>query len=97
MQFLYALKILFPEYIALFLILMALGPTATVLAYDLFLRGYWAFDAGHIDLEHEWMKRGVTEKVAIAGKYVNEVKNGNVVNRIDDVQYEEQVIARVYC
>lgn len=77
------------------LIFMALGPTATVLAYDLFLRGYWAVDAGHIDLEYEWMKLGTTEKIKIAGKYVNEVKSGNEVEVIQDEEMLKQVIAQV--
>lgn len=62
------------------LILMALGPTATVLAYDLFLCGYQAVDIGHIDLEYEWMKRGVMEKIIIPGRYVNEVDGGHAVS-----------------
>lgn len=77
------------------LIFMALGPTATVLAYDLFQRGYWAVDAGHIDLEYEWMKLGTTEKVKISGKYVNEVKNGNMVDSIQDEKMLSQVVAKV--
>lgn len=77
------------------LIFMALGPTATVLAYDLFQRGYWAVDAGHIDLEYEWMKLGATEKVKISGKYVNEVKNGNMVDTIQDEKMLSQVVAKV--
>lgn len=77
------------------LIFMALGPTATVLAYDLFQRGYWAVDAGHIDLEYEWMKLGTTEKVKIPGKYVNEVKNGNVVSSIQDEEMLGQIVAKV--
>lgn len=31
------------------LILIALGMTATVLAYDLSKAGFWAIDIGHID------------------------------------------------
>lgn len=77
------------------LIFMALGPTATVLAYDLFKRGYWAVDAGHIDLEYEWMKLEAAEKVKIPGKYVNEVKDGNRVERIPDEEFAKQIIARV--
>lgn len=77
------------------LIFMALGPTATVLAYDLFQRGYWAVDAGHIDLEYEWMKLGATEKVKISGKYVNEVKNGNMVDVIQDEEMLSQIVAKV--
>ena len=77
------------------LIFMALGPTATVLAYDLFKRGYWAMDAGHIDLEYEWMKQGASKKTAIKGKYVNEVKGGNVVDNTSDKEYISEIIARV--
>ena len=77
------------------LIFMALGPTATVLAYDLFKRGYWAFDAGHIDVEYEWMKLRATEKVKIAGKYVNEVKDGNRVDSVFDDKVLKQIIASI--
>lgn len=78
------------------LILMALGPTATVLAYDLFYRGYQAVDIGHVDLEYEWMKLGTTEKVIIPGRYVNEVKGGDIVS--DDginQTYYKQIIYSV--
>lgn len=54
------------------LILLALGPTATVMAYELAKDGYWAVDIGHIDIEYEWMKMGVDHKVAVPGKYTNE-------------------------
>lgn len=77
------------------LIFLALGPTATVLAYDLFLDGFWAVDAGHIDLEYEWMRLGVTEKVAISGKYVNEVSGGNQVADVTDEVYDSQIIGKV--
>lgn len=77
------------------LIFMALGPTATILAYELFQRGYWAVDAGHIDLEYEWMKLEATEKVKISGKYVNEVEKGNVVDVIWDEEMLSQVVAKV--
>lgn len=36
------------------LILIALGPTATILAYDLAKEGYQAIDIGHVDVEYEW-------------------------------------------
>ncbi len=77
------------------LIFMALGPTATVLAYDLYKCGYWAFDAGHIDIEYEWMKQKTVEKALIKGKYVNEVKGGNVVDDINDDEYFSQIICNL--
>ena len=36
------------------LFILALGPMATVLAYDLARLGYRALDLGHIDIEYEW-------------------------------------------
>lgn len=77
------------------LIMIALGPTASVLAFDLFKLGFWAFDCGHIDIEYEWMKHNVKEKTAIHGKYVNEVDNGNIVYDIDDKQYFNEIISTV--
>lgn len=62
------------------LILIALGMTATVLAYDLAKKGFWAIDIGHIDVEYEWYKLGVNDKVALKGKYVNEVPDGRKVS-----------------
>ncbi len=40
------------------LILIALGPTTKILAYDLFLLGYRVIDIGHLDLEYEMLRRG---------------------------------------
>ena len=37
------------------LFLVALGPTATVLAYDLSKIGYQAIDIGHIDISFVWV------------------------------------------
>ena len=74
------------------LILIALGMTATVLAYDLAQKGYRAIDIGHIDVEYEWLLQGATEKVAIDGKYVNEVAEGTNVSEYIDPIYESQII-----
>jgi glycosyltransferase family protein len=56
------------------LILIALGPTATVLAYDLARLGYQALDLGHVDIEYEWYRMGVTRKVQVEGKHTNEAE-----------------------
>ncbi|MBU4465609.1 MAG: DUF1792 domain-containing protein, partial [Actinobacteria bacterium] len=37
-----------------------LGPTATVLAYDLHRAGYRALDLGHIAKSYDWWLRGRT-------------------------------------
>lgn len=54
------------------LILISLGPTATILAYDLNAVGMQAIDIGHLDVEYNWFLMKATEKVSIVGKYVNE-------------------------
>lgn len=40
------------------LIIAILGPTATILAYDLALKGYQALDLGHIAKSYDWYKKG---------------------------------------
>ena len=75
--------------------LISLGPSATVLAYDLAKAGYQAVDTGHIDLEYEWFLRNVKERVIIADKYVNEVLGGRVSGFLEDDRYQGQIIARI--
>lgn len=77
------------------LIMLALGPTATVLAYDLAKRGMQALDIGHVDIEYEWFLRGSTSKIAIPGKYTNEAADGNKVADCEDPLYLSQIIAKV--
>lgn len=77
------------------LILIALGPTATVLAYDLSNLGYQALDIGHIDIEYEWFRRGVDKKVVIDGKFTNEATGGAVIESIFNQEYENQVIKTI--
>lgn len=74
------------------LILIALGPTATVLAYDLGVEGYQAIDVGHVDIEYEWYLLKAKEKVAIDGKFVNEVNNSKEDNTLDDASYKKSII-----
>ena len=64
------------------LILIALGPTATVLAYDLGNKGYHALDIGHIDIEYEWYLKGDThmdKPLPVEGKFTNEAVGGHDV------------------
>lgn len=77
-------------------ILLALGPTATVMAYELAQMGYQALDLGHCDIEYEWYCMGAVKKVAIQGKYTNEAKNGRIVdNSTVDDDYLSQIIKRI--
>ena len=78
------------------MIMLALGPTATVLAYDLYKKGYRVIDIGHVDIEYEWFLRKATEKIKIETKYVTEVKDGeNNIQDIQDEKYEKEIIARI--
>jgi len=74
------------------LIILAIGPTATVMAYDLSKLGYQALDLGHIDIEYEWFLQRAKEKVAIKHKYVNETIDGRCPDDVDDVEYNNQII-----
>ena len=73
-----------------YLFIIALGPTATVLAYDLSREGFQAIDMGHIDIEYEWFLRQSSSKIAIAGKYVNEchARGGSIYSAV----YQSQII-----
>lgn len=79
------------------LMLLALGPTATVLAYDLHREGYQAVDMGHIDLIYEKYLRKESDlyKVKIPYKYcsADERIAGRQIEKITDPEYLSQVIA----
>lgn len=81
------------------LILIALGPTATVLSYDLALMGFHAVDIGHVDIEYEWFLQRSSVKIPINNKFIGEIVNGTHVN--DEIEgnykrkYEEEIIIRI--
>ena len=54
------------------LILIALGPTATVLASDFAKHNMQAIDIGHVDIEYCWYLQKCKKKIPIKGKFVNE-------------------------
>ena len=76
--------------------LISLGPTATVLSFELSKSGIRCIDTGHIDIEYEWMLSNAQSKIAIAGKNVNEAgivssDNGQLV----DESYSTQIISHI--
>ncbi len=79
------------------LIMIALGPTATILAHDLANDGFWALDIGHIDVEYMWFKTGATSKEALPGKFVNEATEQNemAVSEQDHLIYANSIIAEI--
>ncbi len=78
------------------LFLIALGPTAGVLAYDLMKEGYQAIDIGHVDLEYEWFLAGKGKRVPVPQKYNNEVQGGHLVQDCNDPLYISQVIDCIF-
>ena len=76
------------------LVLLALGPTATVLAADLCTLGYQALDIGHLDIEYEWFLRGAVGKIPIPGKFVNEAGAGRGVGEMENEHYLSEIVCR---
>ena len=76
------------------LILIALGPTATVLAYDLTKYGYQAIDIGHADIEYEYYLRNSTpwNKMKIKHKFGVRINRVQDVEKITDKNYLNQII-----
>jgi glycosyltransferase family protein len=77
------------------LVLIALGPTATAMAYDVAKQGYQALDIGNIDIEYEWYLRKAEYKEKIPGKYTSEVPGGRQVEDIFNREYTDQIIKRI--
>lgn len=79
-----------------YVVLLALGPTATVLAYDLCKEGIQAVDCGHLDIEYEWFIQETPVRTNIPTKAVNEYwDNGlDVVNEVT-ANYEKEIICRI--
>lgn len=76
------------------MVILALGPTATVLASELSCKGIQALDIGHVDIQYEWFLTGQAYK-PVANKYVNEVTGANTVEACEDQQYLSQIVATV--
>lgn len=57
------------------LIILALGPTSAVLAYDLAKTGYRALDLGYLELEYHFFLMQATEESQIAGIKISTVES----------------------
>lgn len=79
------------------LVLLALGPTATILASDLADKNIRAIDIGHLDIEYEWYLRKAKEHEIVLGKFTNEAEKGNIVDDCQDQWYLSQIVARICC
>ncbi len=80
------------EYVDDRIILIMLGPTAKVLAYELSLEGYQAIDIGHVDSEYEWFKMGAMSKVKLDHKHTAEHNFDENITFCDDEKYNNEII-----
>lgn len=74
------------------LILLSLGPTATILAYEIGNIGIQCIDIGHVDIEYEWFLKKAKIKVPVQGKFVNEARTYKPIADIIDENYKKQII-----
>lgn len=75
--------------------LLALGPTATVLAYDLSqMTQLQALDIGHVDLEYEWYLTGAKKREHVAHRYVAELDESDD-GVLHDEKYDQEIIAKI--
>ncbi len=74
------------------LILIALGPTATVLAYDLCKKGYQAVDFGHISEEYECFLR---KETPLELKSMGRDSTMKHASNPDDPEYKKQIIRKI--
>ena len=80
------------QYVENRLILCMLGPTAKILSYNLFRKGYRVLDIGHIDSEYEWMKMGADTKVKFNHKHTAEHNFDQDIEFIEDETYNDQIL-----
>ena len=81
-----------------YLILISLGPTATILAHYLTKHGYQAIDIGHADIQYELFLKNATKHFQIPYKFVNEYDEGrNEHSLVDapDKKYYDQIIEKI--
>lgn len=69
------------------LILVILGPVATVMAHDLAKMDYWAVDIGQLDVEYEWFLRGVKTRCDIPYKTVSEITQYGGIETKEESEY----------
>ena len=74
------------------LILISLGPTATVLSYDLAIAGYQAIDIVQLDHEYEWYLKKAVVRVEIENKMVSELSWCRKPDEMDNMEYISQII-----
>lgn len=79
------------------LILAIIGPTATVLAYDLSFENYWIVDIGQVDTEYEWYLRGVEERCSVKYKSVSEVISYDAIETMVEDKNIKRYLGEIIC
>ena len=74
------------------LFILALGPTATVLADDLSKSGYQALDLGNIDVEYIWCLKKTKKKIPIKNKFVWEAGCSTNIGEEENPEYQKQIV-----
>ncbi|MEG0576545.1 MAG: GT-D fold domain-containing glycosyltransferase [Bacilli bacterium] len=75
------------------MVLIALGPTASILAYELLENQIWSLDVGHIDLEYEYWRRNMKNGGNIEIKYVDDSREEyNQYAFINDYKYLSSIL-----
>lgn len=77
------------------LYILALGPTATVVAYEMAEEGYQCIDVGHIDVEYMWYLQKAQHKIPVSGKFVQEAGGAPEDLTLNNRKYEDEIIKRV--
>lgn len=79
------------------LVLIALGPTATILSYDLHKLGFQTIDIGHLDVEYEWFKENAATRTKIKNKYVIEANNRIIEDdKFINKEYQKQISIKIF-
>lgn len=74
------------------IVLIALGPTASILCNKLSMQNIQAIDIGHLDVEYCWFINNCKSKVDINGKNVNESNNSKKIIINYDKEYKKSQI-----
>ncbi len=80
------------------LVLCIIGPTATVLSYDLTKKGKRAIDIGQVDSEYEWFLRGAQDRCDVPYKTVSEYVDKNFYEELGkDMadKYLKEIVDRI--
>ena len=80
------------------LVLIALGPTASVLSVDLCTNyNVRAIDIGHVDIVYTWFLNRAKEKTKVFGKFVNEVPDtsNKIIYVKEDSSWKNEIVDRL--